>query len=558
MAYKLSFKIDRNKYTGNVEAVNRKINQDLVNVTNAQRIELLRIYQPSRDSIKALFPDEKNLNKALNKSTILKAAGFEPRLSMALKASRTVYCYNLDDTLLNTYTQHDIKENLIQAEWKVKDVYIMNSKKTFKIEMETSEEARKFINSKRTAVGHILIHRESKEVEVDPTIPQCWECGRLNPQHTSNLCPENKRCIKCGNHSHQFFSCPMPKDFDRMSEHDKQNRYCIPCETRGNHTSLDHRQCPEKRRLVQEKIKAARDKRKNEESEDKRDTNLIQKTLEMASSNAWPALQNSQEQQHKTSTIVLMALLDEAHIPGSFQRKFSTELKKNGLPEVKYEPEPGTATFMAKLMAGANHTELNPQIHRSTTPLGRTPTLHSPTVTKTSTLQTLGATAFAPQFRIVSNQTSISKRGRTANNSMSLDDSFLEITSKKHKEDRQISLSQPQTSTQNIEEKLNIIEVHRHLKNKLKEKSIEVSDKLKDWIPNGRKTRKHFNMFDLAKYLQNNDLIMDGKEKREILQEVESLISSDAGNLEISTEISYSGPRITDRTTSDDEYQVFP
>ena len=105
MAYKLSFKIERNKYTGDVETVNRKINQDLVNVTNAQRIELLRIYQPSRDSIKALFPDEKNLNKALNKSTVMKAAGFEPRISMALKAARTVYCYNLDNTLPNTYTQ---------------------------------------------------------------------------------------------------------------------------------------------------------------------------------------------------------------------------------------------------------------------------------------------------------------------------------------------------------------------------------------------------------------------------------------------------------------------
>ena len=461
MAYKLSFKIDRNKYTGNVEAVNKKINQDLVNVTNTHRIELLRIYLPSRDSVKALFPDEKNLNKALNKSTVLKSAGFEPRLSMALKAARTVYCYNLDNTLLNTYTQQDIKENLIQAEWKVKDVYIMNSKKTFKIEMETTAEAKKFINSKRTAIGSILIHQESKEVEVDPTIPQCWECGRLNPQHTSNLCPENKRCIKCGNRSHQFFGCPIPRDFERMSEQDKENRYCIPCETRGNHTSLDHKQCPEKRRLVQEKINAARDKRKTEESEDKRDTNLIQKTLEMANSNAWPALQDSQEQQHKTSTIVLLALLDEAHIPGTFQRKLTNELKKNGLPEVKYEPEPGTATYMAKLMAGANHTEHNPlplsyrsttplgqtSTHRSTIPLGHTPALHSPTITKTSVLQTLGATALAPQFRITSNQANFSKRGRTANSSMSLDDSTLQITSKKHKEDRQISLSQPQAHT---------------------------------------------------------------------------------------------------------------
>ena len=366
MAFKLSFKINRNKYTGNVESDNKKINQDLVNVTNTQRIELLRIYQPSRDSIKALFPDEKNLNKALIKSTALKAAGFEPRLSMALKAARTVYCYNLDDTLLNTYTQQDIKDHLIQAEWKVKNIFIMNSKKTFKIEMETTEEARRFINSKRTAIGSILIHQESKEVEVDPTIPQCWECGRLNPQHTSNSCPEHKRCIKCGSHSHQFFRCPMPKDPENMNERDRENRYCIPCDNRGNHTSLDHRQCPEKRRLVQEKIKAARDKRKAEETEDRRDTNLIHKTLEMANSNAWPALQNSQEQQQKTSTVVLLALLDEAHIPGTFQRKLSNELKKNGLPEIKYEPEPGTAAFMAKLLTGANCTDTHTHTHTHT------------------------------------------------------------------------------------------------------------------------------------------------------------------------------------------------
>ena len=395
---------------GDAEFVNRKINQELVNVTNTHSIELLRIYQPSRDSIKAMFPDEKNLNKALNKSTVLKAAGFEPRLSMALKAARTVYCYNLDDTLLNTYTQQDIKELLTQAKWKVKNIFIMNSKKTFKIEMETTVEARRFINSKRTAIGPIPIPQESKELEVDPTIPQCWECGRLNPQHASNSCPENKRCIKCGSRSHQFFGCPIPKDFERMSERDKENRYCIPCETKGNHTSLDHKQCPEKRRLVQEKIRAARDKRKAEETEDRRDTNLIQKTLEIANANAWPALHNSQEQQQKTSTVILLALLDEAHIPGTFQRKLTNELKKNGLPEVQYEPEPGTATYMAKLIAGAN-TKQNTQAHRSNTTSGTTSAQSIPenrTIIKTSTLHTRGATSLSPQFRLTTNQTNLS------------------------------------------------------------------------------------------------------------------------------------------------------
>ena len=110
-----------------------------------------------------------------------------------------------------------------------------------------------------------------------------------------------------------------------------------------------------------------------------------------------------------------------------------------------------------------------------------------------------------------------------------------------------------------MEEELNIKEVHTHLLNKMKEKSIEVSDTLKYCFPKGmERTRKHFNMVEFAKHLQNSDLIMDGREKREILQEVDSLINSNAGDLEISTEISYSGPRTIDRTTSDDDYQVFP
>ena len=120
--------------------------------------------------------------------------------------------------------QSDIKENLVHAEWKVKGVYIMNSKKTFKIEMETTEEAKKFINSKRTVIEHIPIHQESKEVEIDPTIPQCWECGQLNPKHISNTCPGNKRCIKCGSRNHQFFRSQLPKDTEKMTERERERK----------------------------------------------------------------------------------------------------------------------------------------------------------------------------------------------------------------------------------------------------------------------------------------------------------------------------------------------
>ena len=569
MAYKLSFKFDRNKYTGNVESANKKINQQLINVTNAQGIELLRVFQPSRDSIKALFPDEKNLNKTLKKSTVLKAAGFEPRLSMALKAARTVYCYNLDDTLLNTYTQQDIKEHLTQAEWKVKNIFIMNSKKTFKIEMETTEEARKFINSKRTAIGHIPIRQESKEVEVDPTIPQCWECGRLNPQHTSNLCPENKRCIKCGSRSHQFFRCPMPKDVERMTEQDKDNRHCIPCQTRGDHTSLDHKYCPEKRRLVQEKIKAARDKRKAEETEDKRDTNLIQKTLEIANTNAWPALHNSQEQQLKTSTVVLLALVDEAHIPGTFQRKLTNELKKNGLPEVKYEPEPGTATFMAKLLAASlaasNCTDTLTHPHRANKPTGTTsaPSAPNRTIFRAPSISDLGATSLGNQFIITSNTSNQIKRNRTQNNSLSLNDSAsLQITAKKSKDDHQSELVHlPKTSTQNFEENdLSPEKINKFnsFKRKIESTSMQVSDKLKHLIPTGLSTTtQHYTILEFRKHILNNDIILSGEAKNELLHESECLCKYSYGNFELSIVLSHSGPRIVSRMSSESEANDF-
>ena len=87
-------------------------------------------------------------------------------------------------------------------------------------------------------------------------------------------------------------------------------------------------------------------------------------------------------------------------------------------------------------------------------------------------------TALAPQFRLTTNQANFSKRGRTLNNSVSLDDSLIQVTSKKQKDDMQNSLSQPQkTSTQNMEEQMDITEKHRHLKNKIKAISIEISDK---------------------------------------------------------------------------------
>ena len=85
-----------------------------------------------------------------------------PRLPMALKAAHTVYCSNFDLALLDAYTHTAIREHLTHAEWNVKNVYIMNSKKSFKIEFTTTKEARKFVASKTTSIGGIQLPQNTK------------------------------------------------------------------------------------------------------------------------------------------------------------------------------------------------------------------------------------------------------------------------------------------------------------------------------------------------------------------------------------------------------------
>ena len=67
-----------------------------------------------------------------------------------------------------------------------------------------------------------------------------------------------------------------------MSQEQKESRHCIPCNSRGNHTSLDHRYCPEKRKIIQERIKTARELRNIEDNNQKRDTDLIKKVRRLS------------------------------------------------------------------------------------------------------------------------------------------------------------------------------------------------------------------------------------------------------------------------------------
>ena len=211
---------------------------ELQELLEDRQISTIRIYAPSRNSIKVLFHSENELNKVFIFKEYFEQKGFHPKLSQALKASRTIFCSGFDPVLLQTYSKEYIEEYLENKGWKLVDIYVFKNKTTFKLEFESKEMAYNFLNNTNTEVGGIKLLQNHKEIEVDRTINQCWGCGLINTDHSSQNCSGQQSCLKCGDTNHQFFTCPIPKKFNDMTKDQREARYCIPCRNRGNHTTL--------------------------------------------------------------------------------------------------------------------------------------------------------------------------------------------------------------------------------------------------------------------------------------------------------------------------------
>ena len=200
----------------------------------------------------------------------------------------------------------------------------MRSNREMKIEFKTKYQATKFLNSSDTNIGGSLLRLEHKEREVNPTVSQCWVCGLLNQNHSSEECNSTQRCLKCGKTNHKFYNCFIARRTEDMTDEQREARYCIPCDTQGSHTSMDHTACPKKREIIRERARVVRLKR-NEDLANKKDTELIN-ILEYTDTKEWPNIQS--KTQTKVCTLITLALLDEAVNPGVFQNKLTDSCEK--------------------------------------------------------------------------------------------------------------------------------------------------------------------------------------------------------------------------------------
>jgi len=133
MSYRIAFRFERDNYSAEVRKdSDRLIRQTLHEKLDRKGIQSSRIYTPSRNTIKVIFQSEKELNKVLDNEDHFKAAFLYPKISISLKASRTVFCGGFDTALLANNTKENIKDLLEANHWKIRGVYIMRSGTSFK------------------------------------------------------------------------------------------------------------------------------------------------------------------------------------------------------------------------------------------------------------------------------------------------------------------------------------------------------------------------------------------------------------------------------------------
>ena len=304
---------------------------------------------------------------------------------------------------------------------------------------------------------------------------------------------------------------------------------------------------------------------------------MIRNTLELANTNAWPALVANQHQQQATSTIVMLALIDEASKPGTFERKLETQLQRNGLPIVKYQLEEGTAQHMATLIAGAHSGTQTATRTATRTPVQRTSTASGsgaavPIKTKTfMTKYSRDQEKFIKRshglvdISFTADESSTSHTKKPKHNPLHLRPQPMEYAQHTDSTDTDAPRAQPHTqpliplpsfsSTGKLTDMMNDPQnALRLLGIRLRTQKLHLTDQAKNMIPKGQKSKKTRNSVnELSDLIRNDQVIIDGQSKIEIMKDIENILKNNYGEHEVSAELDYSGPRTVNRMHSEPE-----
>ena len=212
MSVKLNFKLEREKFSHITGTnVNIGIRNELEKCFTEKRLQFSKAYNPSHKYIKVLLSSEKVVDKIFSHNDYFISKAFQPNLPIQVRSSRTVFCYGFDTDLLRVCDAETIKQNLTDSDpsWEVSNVYVLQSKRSMKIEFKFRATASKFLELKSINICGTRIENHHMELEVDPSINQCYNCGIIDPGHTREQCPHPPCCLRCGYEGHLFFQCQL-------------------------------------------------------------------------------------------------------------------------------------------------------------------------------------------------------------------------------------------------------------------------------------------------------------------------------------------------------------
>ena len=376
MSVKMNFKLDHSKINqSNGSNDNQNIRKELEKCFSTKGIQTLKVYAPSHKYIKVLLQSEKLVDDIFKHNLFFSNKGFQPALTMALKTARTIFCYGFDPNLLATHDAEAIKQHLIDADWKVSSVYVLQSKRSMKIEFQCKTTANQFLKLKSINILGIRLESKHMEQEIDPSINMCYSCGVLDPGHTRDACPYPLCCLRCGYYGHAFYECQSIPNIPptQYTEYHKSQAYCISCATANGHCSLNHRICPTKKDIIRKRILDVRATRHQIDTDnDKRSELSKQIAAELSNIDKWPQLTPNLNEHHTNNSlpmtaIITLALIEEVHQEGSFQGKLDKACVENSFPIFKYDINHDAAVMFVQNLCA------NPRLEPLVKPKARTP-----------------------------------------------------------------------------------------------------------------------------------------------------------------------------------------
>ena len=289
-----------------------------------------------------------------------------------------------------------------------------------------------------------------------------------------------------------------------------------------------------------------------------------------------------------TSTIVLLAILDENSNPGTYHNKLKTGLTLNGLPSVKYNLGQNTARDLANIFCAANHnlqfTQNANNITRTDPPTGQAGTSgthplmqassggsQSQRYSSTGNIPShLAARAPSPASPVrptartssVSRYTndiqkSAKRKGSVKGANKTQDDLSLTMMEKKQRIPKNIQaaaalpLSQG-SNRQHVPQGVVVLNNHQvapltlynELKTDTKKMSFRLAEKAKSYLPNGDTTgRGTVSVNELVEMIRVQDIQLDNPTKQNLMIKADMIQTAGYGDLKLSAEFTYSrGP----------------